>query len=398
MTTRGADVNSIMQTPAEVLAFRRLFPGLSDNVHLASNAKGALSEGVIEAHAAYLDSWREHGAPWHEWIPKYFQLRDRFAAMIGAQPHEVALCASATAAVASVASAIDWSNGRDGVVVDDYNFPSVMYSWYAQTARGAQVHRVAPDSAGEICPDAFDAVLNENVRLLSVASVCYTNGYRLDLPEIAQRAHAAGAWLVVDDYQCAGTRPIDVRAMGIDVLTTGTLKFMLGSPGVAFLYVAEELLEQLHPTVTGWFGQRDPNDFQIERHIEAPGAARFQVGTPAISPVYDSLAGLEVLLSVGLEPIEDWIGQLTGRLIEELEREGFVSATPRELTKRGPLVAIQTRSGEAERVVQELAERAIVTSSREDFVRCGFHFYNTFEDIEALLSGLRALEPLMARK
>lgn len=391
-------MNSIMQTPAEVLAFRRLFPGLSDKVHLASNAKGALSEQVIEAHAAYMDSWREHGAPWHEWIGKYEQLRDCFAGMIGAERHEVALCASATAAIASVASAIDWTNGRDRVVLDDYNFPSVMYSWYAQGARGAQAYRVAPDNAGEICPDAFDAVLNENVRLLSVAHVCYTNGYRLDLPEIAQRAHAAGAWLVVDDYQSSGTRPIDVRAMGIDVLTTGTLKFMLGSPGIAFLYVAEELLEQLHPTVTGWFGQGNPNDFQIERHLEAPSAARFQVGTPAISPIYDSLAGLELLLSVGLEPIENWIGQLTGRLIEELEREGFTSPTPRELAKRGPLVAIQTRSGDAERVVQELAERAIVTSSREDFVRCGFHYYNTFEDIDALLCGLREIQPLMARQ
>ena len=386
-----------IETPAEVAAFRGLFPGLERTAHLANNSKGALSRPVIEAHEEYLRSWQEHGSPWHDWVDRHERLRERFATMIGAQVHEVALCASVTAGLASLASALDWSGTRNTLAFDDYSFPSVAYLWHAQAGYGAQIRRVAPDAAGEITPDAFVPVLDEHTRLLSVAHVCYKNGHRLDLPAIADRAHAVGAWFVVDDYQCSGSRALDVRTAGIDVLTTGTVKFLLGSPGVAFLYVAEELLTDLHPRLTGWFAQQNPDDFQIDAHIEAAAATRFQLGTPAIPSIYDSLAGLELILSVGLEPIGLWIATLSARLMDRLDEEGFVPATPRDPAKRGPQVAVRVKPGQMNSAVAHLASRDVVVSSRDDNVRCAFHYYNTFDDIEALIAGLRAIAPLLER-
>ena len=297
--------------PPEVLRFRSRFSIFEHKVHLAANSKGALADTVAAANAEYVESWRSEGAPWGLWVERHEALRRAFAELIGARPEEVALCASATSALGGLASCFDWRRGRRAVAFDDFSFPSFAHLWHAQAARGAEVRRVAPDAAGELPPEAFDAVLDDDLRVLSVAHVGYANGHRVDLPALSERARAAGAMLVVDDYQSCGSRPLDVHAAGIDVLIAGTVKFLLGSPGVAFLYVAERLQGDLHPTLTGWFGQRDPDDFQIERQDEAPDARRFQVGTPAMQAVFDSLAGIELIADVGLEAIGAWIERLT---------------------------------------------------------------------------------------
>ena len=261
--------------------------------------------------------------------------------------------------------------------------------------RGARVSRVHPDERGEISPDRFEGVVDSSTRLVSVAHVCYKNGHRLDLPGIAKLAHDAGAWLVVDDYQSCGSREIDVRVGGIDILTTGTVKFLLGSAGVGLMYVREELLEQLHPTITGWFGQRHPEDFQVERHDEAADAARFQSGTPAIPAIYDSLAGIELIRATGLTVIGEWIDRLTAYAIDRLLAEGLVPATPLDPSRRGPQVAV--RSTDMERAVAELAARGIVCTHRDGNVRAAFHYYNTFGDIDAFVAALTELGPLMVR-
>lgn len=382
------------QVPPEVLRFRAEFPIFEHRTHLASNSKGALSNAVIAAHEEYMRTWRELGAPWDVWVQQHEDLKARFAQMIGARPHEIAVCPSLSIALGAIASALDWEQ-RPGIALDDFCFPTVAYLWHAQSARGAQVRPVHADKADEIRPEAFADVIDSTCQLVSVAHVCYRNGHLLDLEPISRIAHDAGALFVVDDYQCCGSRPIDVRATDIDVLATGTLKFLLGSAGVALMYVKEELLERLHPTLTGWFGQSNPNDFQIERHIEAPDAARFQNGTPAIPAVYDSLAGIEQISSVGLAPIGSWIDHLTALLIERLDSEGYAVATPHDPARRGPQVAIRTHDMAA--AVQQLAQRRIVVTSRDDNIRAAFHYYNAPADIDALMAALDEIRPLMVQ-
>jgi len=391
---RETEVAPARDVPEDVLRFRARFRIFERKIHLANNSKGALSDAAIAAHQEYLDTWRELGAPWGVWVGKHEELRASFADLIGGRPSEIAVCPSVSVALAAVASSLDWRD-RPGVVFDDFSFPSVTYLWHAQAARGARVARVHPDERGEIGAEGFAPVVDNATRLVSVAHVCYKNGHRLDLPAVAQVAHDAGAWLIVDDYQSSGSRPLDVRSSGIDMLTTGTVKFLLGSAGVALLYVREELLEQLHPTVSGWFGQRDPGDFQIDRHDEAPDAARFQSGTPAIPAVYDSLAGIELVKSVGLERIGEWIDRLTALLLERLAEEGFVPATPLDPAKRGPQVSV--RSHDMDRAVEELAARDVVVTSRDGNVRAAFHYYNTPDDVEAFVAALKEIEPLMVR-
>jgi|SRR5579871_1445973 len=387
--------SSSVAAPAEVLAFRREFPIFETKIHLANNSKGALSNAVIRAHEEYLETWKTGGAPWHTWVGKHEELRAAFAQMIGAKVREIAVCPSVSVALASIASCLTWRQ-RPALVFDDFSFPSVTYLWHAQATRGAEIRRVHPDANAEIAPDAFDAVLDENVQAVSVAHVCYKNGHRLDLNAVVRKAHKFGAWVIVDDYQSSGSRPLDVRQAGIDILATGTLKFMLGSAGVALLYVREDLLPELHPTFTGWFGQTNPEDFQVERHIESPDATRFQSGTPAIPAIYDSLAGIRQIQGIGLAKIGAWIDLLTALLMDRIKEEGFVSATPADPAKRGPQVAI--RSYDMEAAVAELARRNIYVTSRDGNIRIAFHYYNTPDDIEALLDNLKQMPKLMIRR
>ncbi len=388
-------LTSTLSTPPEVRQFRKQFPIFESKIHLATNSKGALSLRAIAAHEEYLESWRTLGAPWDLWVQKHEELKAAFARLIGASPHEIAVVGSATAGLASVASGIDW-RGRHAVGFDDFSFPSVTYLWHAQAARGSTIRRVHADPNDEIPTDAFRPIFDHDLRLLSVAHVCYKNGHRLDLPPLALAAHDVGAWLVVDDYQSIGSRRLNVKQVGIDILVAGTVKFLLGSSGVALMYVDENVLDTLHPTITGWFGQRDPTDFQIERHDEAPDASRFQSGTPAIPAVYDSLAGLELLEQIGIDRIHSWIDELTSYAVDALDRHGFVLATPKDRAKRGPQISIRTR--DAGRAVEEFGRRGIVVTARDINVRTAWHYYNTVEDVDALVSAADDLGDLVLRR
>jgi selenocysteine lyase/cysteine desulfurase len=376
----------------EVLNFRSRFPIFRNKVHLANNAMGAVSDVLEAAHRQYLDDRIHYGASWEVALQQHDRLRDRFAELIGAKPSEIALCYGATQALGVVASCFDWKD-RPGVVFDDYSFPSVTQLWRAQAQRGALIRQVPADEDGLIRPEYFAPHVDETTAIVSAAHVCYKNGHRLDVAGAAKYAHDAGALFILDDYQSCGSRPIDVKALDVDILVAGTVKYMLGSPGVTLMYVREELHDRLHPTITGWFAQEDPHAMRIDAHVEAPDAAKFQNGTPALCAIYDSVAGLDLLMSVGVDKLSRWVDLLTARLFARLDEESFLPATPRDPARRGPQVAI--RADDAGAAVAALAERGITSTHRDGNVRTAWHFYNTPDDIEALIDGLKAIRPLM---
>lgn len=380
--------------PPEVLAFRARFPIFRERIHLASNSMGAVSDDVIEAQQLFLQERLQYGAPWKQALEKQEALRETFAALIGAAPEEIAICCSATQALGVVASCFDWRE-RAGIVFDEYSFPSTTYLWRAQARRGAFIRTVPVDAQGEIHARDFIPSLDSSVQLVAVSSVCYKNGHRLEVPALARQVHDAGALLVVDDYQACGSRHLDVKAQGIDVLVTGTSKYLLGSPGLGLLYVRKELLETLHPTVTGWFGQQNLLEFQIERHDEARDARRFQTGTPAFSAIYDGLASTRLLTAVGTVRIEAWIAELTAYLMARLAQAGLVAATPANPAKRGAQVAI--RSTNAAEAVAELSRRGILCTQRDNSIRTAWHYYNTPEDVDALVDALDSMPAYAVR-
>ncbi|HEY3185310.1 MAG TPA: aminotransferase class V-fold PLP-dependent enzyme, partial [Gaiellaceae bacterium] len=200
------------------------------------------------AYVDYLDGWDERGAPWDYWVERGEAARATFARLVNGEPDEVAVTTSLSAGVSALASAIDFRE-RPRVVISDFEFPTIGQIWHAQELRGAEVVHVPADGA-EIPVERFEQAIDERTAVVSITAVCYRNGARLDVEEIARIAHERGALVVLDAYQAIGTYPLDVRALGVDVLAAGVLKYLLGSAGLGFLWCRRGLAESLLPTQT----------------------------------------------------------------------------------------------------------------------------------------------------
>ena len=368
----------------EPRAFRKLFPIFDERVYLNSCSQGALGHPVQAALEEFMASWHRHGNPWELWCERMEELRAEFAGLINAEPDEVAVTFSASTAVGALASALDWSE-RPRVVTSDLDFPTMGHVWLAQRARGAEV-RYARAEGDRLPLGAFAAEVDGRTGIVATTHVCYRNGFKTDLAGLAELAHAHGAPLLVDAFQSLGTEPVDVRALGVDALITGTLKYLLGTPGVALLYVRRELAERLRPTDTGWFGQTDPFAYDVHRLDYAPGARRFQSGSPPVPAVYAALAAVRLLRQVGLDAVHDHVRALSDRFIAGAERRGLRLMTPAEPDRRGPLVMVRCR--DVQRLIERLGERGVLCSTRDGALRVSFHYYNLVEDVDALLAGL----------
>jgi selenocysteine lyase/cysteine desulfurase len=241
--------------------------------------------------------------------------------------------------------------------------------------------------------DRLADAIDERTALVAVTHVSYRTGSRLDLAAIAKLAHERGALLLVDAYQSAGAVPIDVGALGVDFVTGGALKYLLASPGIGYFYANPETTSHLVPTVTGWFADVDVNAMQISEYRPAPDARRFEQGTPPIPSVYAAIAGVELMLEIGVEATQEHVQGLNDRLIDEVVAMGGQVPTPKDRARRGPLVTIA--STDAETLVQRLGADGIVTSSRAGNLRVSPHCYNTDDDIDRLLAALRANRDLL---
>jgi selenocysteine lyase/cysteine desulfurase len=362
---------------ASVSACRERFPIFKRLAYVNSCSQGALSDAVRAAYDDYLTGWDERGAPWDYWVERTEAARAAFARLVNAEPDDVAVTTSLSAGVSAFASSLDFSV-RPKVVISDYEFPTIGQIWHAQALRGAEVHVVAPEAVA----DAID----ERTAFVSITAVCYRNGFRLPVEEIACVAHGHGALVLLDAYQAAGSYPLDVTALGVDALAAGVLKYLLGSAGLAFLWVRPGLSAALVPTQTGWFADRDIFEMDHRRYAPSPTARRFQSGTPPIPAIYAGIAGMELMQEIGIAATREHVNALNERLIAGVDELGGTVVTPREPERRGALVCI--RSTDAPALVAALGADGVVTSERDSNLRISAHAYNVEEDIDAVLAGL----------
>ncbi len=371
---------------------RHRFPVFERLVYLNSCSQGALSDSVRAAYLDYLDGWDERGAPWDYWVERGETARATFARLVGAEPDDVAVTTSLSAGVSAFASAVDFA-ARPRVVISDFEFPTVGQIWHAQELRGAEVVHVRGEGV-EIPLERFEEAIDERTAVVSVTAVCYRNGARLPVEEIARIAHERGALVVLDAYQAIGTYPLDVRGLGVDVLAAGVLKYLLGSAGLGFMWCRSDLARSLLPTQTGWFADRDIFEMDISDYSPSPTARRFQSGTPPVPAIYGGIAGMELMEEIGIAETREHVSALTERLIAGVDELGGIVVTPREAERRGALVCI--RSTDAPALVGALGAERIVTSERDGNLRVSPHAYNTVDDVDAVLAGLARHRGLLA--
>jgi selenocysteine lyase/cysteine desulfurase len=382
---------SVDALPARI---RHRFPVFERRVYINSCSQGALSDSVRAAYDRYLADWDEHGAPWEYWVGQLEAVRGSIARLVNAGEDEVAVTTSVSAGVSALASGLRFADGRDKVVVSDFEFPTIGQIWHAQERRGVRVEHVPAEADGTIPLERFEAAIDEQTALVAVTSVCFRNGGRLDVEAITRLAQERGALVLVDAYQAVGSMPIDVRAIGCDFLAAGVLKYLLGSAGLGFLYCRRELVQGIEPTATGWFADRDIFEMDIHDYSPAPTARRFEAGTPPIPPIYAGIAGIELMQEIGIAETEAHVRELNAILHDGLDELGARAVTPRAREQSGALVCVASTDVNA--LVAALAAEGIVTSSRDDNLRISAHCYNTAEDVRAVLDVLAANRQLLA--
>jgi len=383
--TAAAETRHPAPSVLQLSDFRKLFPITTRSIYLNSCAKGALCIPVREAYGQFLHDWDHLGAPWQLWMQKWDEVKSLFAELVGANSREIATSLSVSTATDSIASALDYST-RNKVVLGDQEYPTISQIWLAQQRLGARVEFV--HSTGTCpTPDDYAKVVDERTMIVPLTHVSFRNGSVLPVKEITDLCHRRGAMVLLDDYQSTGTCPINVKELGVDFLVTGMVKYMIGPPGLSFIYVREELIEELRPTVTGWFGRQDPFELDIDQVDYAQTARRFETGTFPVGAIYASIAALEVIRSVGLGTIAHHIEMLARQAIPALHQLGFNVTTPADST--GPLVAIETN--QVQEMVEQLARENILFAGRNNLFRISFHGYNTPEEVEVLLDVLRRL-------
>lgn len=374
--------------------YRERFPVFEKVAYLNSCSQGALADSVRASMESYMDGMDEFGSLWATWAGKQEEVRGLLARLFGTTPGEVAVTASASAAIDSLASAMFLGDGPRKVVTTSLEFPTAGQIWHAQEARGVSVVHVPAGPDHRLALDDLAAAIDDDTALVSVTHVCYRNGAMTDLEAVIELAHSRGVRVLVDAYQSGGALPIDFAALGADFLVGGCLKYMLGMPGVGFGLVTADACAELVPTSTGWFAARDVFAMDIYGYDPATDARRFEAGTPVVPSLYAVAAGLELLLEVGVERAWEVSSGLHDQLRAGVTELGGTVVTPGGAQEHGPMIAVATTDEQA--LVSAMGDDGVVVSSRDGNIRISPHFYNNAADIEAALTSMRRHRHLLA--
>ena len=363
----------------ELTDYRERFPILAETTYLISHSLGPMPAEGERRLAEYTAAWNTRGPrAWGEgWWELPMTVGDQIGRLIGAPPGSTVMHLNVTIAEAVVLSCFDLRGERRRIVYEEENFPSVRYLQQAQRAHGAEV---------VVCPDeeAIVEAIDERTLLVPISHVIYRSGRIQDVEPIIRRAHEVGAHVVLDAYQSVGTVPLDVTELGVDFAVGGSVKWLCGGPGAAWLYVRPDLAAELEPTLVGWQAHKRPFAFEPELEY-ADGAARFLTGTPNVPGLYAATAGYDIVEEIGVERIRANSMQQTALFVRLLDEAGLDVVSPREPERRGGSVVVDTPEFAA--VHAELESRGILCDFRPDAgLRFGPHFFTTDEEIERAVS------------
>jgi len=350
---------------------------------------GALSTRAERRVGEFLRTWHARGASaWYdEWWQCLTDLRVGYADVIGASSDEIALHASVSTATSVVAGILDHTQ-RPKVVTTALDFPTVAYQWLAKQPSGVEVVVVESPDGISVPVDAISSAVDDQTALVATSHVFFTTGAIQDIKAIAEVAHSKGALCLIDAYQSVGQLPIDVHETGVDFLCSGGLKWLLGGPGIVFLYVRDDLTRKLQPTTTGWFAHERQFDFDPRSITWHNDARRFEQGTPSLAAVVTQLGGLEIIREIGIPAIRDVTRALTDDLVERAIEAGL---NPKVLDDPDGRVAIvMVPADDPHASVKRLAEEKIIVDARPGHVRLSPYFYNIEEDHVAAIATLSA--------
>ena len=365
-----------------LLEYRKLFPALEDCVHFISHSLGCVPAQAKDDLATFFEQWRTKSiTAWGDWLPEVDRAAERIEKIISAPRGTVIMMHNVSQIMATLASCLDYKPERNKVVYENQMFPTVSYVWQAEKRRGAQC------VLGEA--DGLADLIDEQTLVVPTQHVVFSTGMIQDAKKIVDRAKQKGAHVILDCYQSIGTVPLDVVDLGVSFACGGSVKYVCGGPGAAWLYVRKDLIEQFAPRVTGWFGNEAPFAFTMPEQSYAENIWRYMGGTPAVAALYQSRAGQSIVGEIGARKIREKSLVMTQKCIDWVDELGFKLHSPRGDNRGGSVVFDFTGSAD---VCRELNRRKFFCDHRPGVgIRIAPHFYTKPEEIELFFSEVKKI-------
>jgi cysteine desulfurase/selenocysteine lyase len=381
-------------------------PGCENVTHLNNAGAALMPQPVLDALFGHL--WREAQIGGYEARREASErldaVYDSLAALLNARRDEIALVDNATRAFDSAFQALPLRDG-DVILTSTVDYPSNYLAYLSRQREIAIEVRVVPEAErGETSLDALTEMLREpRVRVLSLTHVPTQSGLVQPAAEAGRLARDAGCWYVLDATQTVGQMPIDVEALGCDILASTGRKFLRGPRATGFLYVRRERFGDLHPAIVDvhsatWTG---PDSYELQ-----PGARRFEIWEQNFAGNLGLGAAADYALTIGLDAIWERVRRLAGELRARLGSIPGVEVHDRGAERCG-IVSLTVEGVEATEVRDRLAARerrinvstSTVNSARLDFpargltetVRASVHYYNTEAELDELADAIEEI-------
>ncbi|MBK6917210.1 MAG: aminotransferase class V-fold PLP-dependent enzyme [Deltaproteobacteria bacterium] len=379
MTTPAPDVPRL---DPDLARWREQYPILAKTLYMNSNSMGAMHASAPVALAEYAAGWAEHGVEsWDHWVKQVERTADSAARLFGGTPGDTALNQNVAYFQAAIASCLDFSKGRNKVVMEELLFPNVIYVWERFRELGAELVLVPSDDGMTVPTERMLAAIDERTAIVPCSHAIYVSGALQDIGAICARAREVGALTMIDVYQTLGTVPIDAQAWGADMIVGGSHKWLCGGPGTAFLWVRPELRKTLRPRTTGWFAHADPFAFEPAPIRLADGPWRLMSGTPSIPAYCVAERAYQPLHEIGVPRIRAHNLALSQMIIDRAHAAGLTVHSPLEHARRTGFVAVDFPGSEA------ASKQLVAEGVKHDWrpgcgLRLGPHFYNTEDDVQ----------------
>lgn len=374
-----------------LLEWRSHFPALESCVHLISHSLGCVPAKAKEDLGEFFDLWNTKSiTAWSDWLPEVDKAAGRIAKIISAPEGTVIMHQNVSGIMSVLASCLDYSGERKKIVYEALQFPTVSYVWQAEQRRGAECVLVPSKDGIRIDVDAMCEAIDEKTLVVPISHVIFSSAYIQDAKKICAKARSVGAHVILDCYQSIGTLPLDVVDLGVSFACGGSVKYLCGGPGAAWLYVRKDLIDQYQPRVTGWFGNEAPFAFTMPEQSYADTVWRYMGGTPAVAALYQARAGHSIIGEIGVRKIREKSLVLTEQVINWVDELGMTLNSPRAEAERGGSVVFDF-VGAAD-VCRELNRRKFFCDHRPGVgIRIAPHFYTKAEEIELFFAELKKI-------
>jgi selenocysteine lyase/cysteine desulfurase len=367
---------------------RSLFPVTEHYIYLNHAAVSPLSTRVRDAMNHLVNDVTLNGSVnYYDWLETYERARAAAARLVNARPHEIAFMRNTSDAISTVANGLAWRAG-DNIVTNNVEFPANVYPWMRVAEKHGVTIKRALERDGRIDADELLALVDERTRVVAISWVQFSSGFRSDLQRIGRFCRERGVLFFVDAIQGLGGLQMDVERDAVDGFAADAHKYLLGPEGIAVLYISERVLDQIEPTVVGWTSVKHWEDYLDYQLDYRDGALRFECGTLNTAGVYGIGAALDLFLEVGPTAVETYLLGLTDYLATQLSAKGYDVVSSRRAGETSGIVCCTHARHTPASLYHSLLKQKIVTAPRVGRLRVSAHFYNTREEIDALVAAL----------